>query len=91
MAMRPCLGCRRLIRVGSRCPSCKRASPYQRVAWRRVAAQVVARDGACVRCGGGYMLSAHHITPRTEGGPDQPDNLETLCVRCHATEHGDLR
>jgi 5-methylcytosine-specific restriction endonuclease McrA len=87
MAVRPCLGCRRLIPSGSRCPACARSSPYQRTEWRQLAAQVVMRDGACVRCGSrGPFLSAHHVIPRLEGGPDHPDNLETLCVSCHGKE-----
>jgi 5-methylcytosine-specific restriction endonuclease McrA len=32
------------------------------------------------------MLSAHHVIPRAEGGPDHPSNLETLCVSCHGRE-----
>jgi 5-methylcytosine-specific restriction endonuclease McrA len=32
------------------------------------------------------MLSAHHVVPHAEGGPETPENLETLCVRCHGRE-----
>lgn len=42
----------------------------------------------CQRCG--YIgrqskgdLHADHITPRAEGGEDELDNLQTLCVDCH--------
>jgi hypothetical protein len=42
-----------------------------------------------------YRLSAHHITPRAEGGADQPSNLVSLCVICHraetAREHAEHR
>lgn len=86
MAMRACLGCRRLIRHGSRCPGCLRASPYQTTAWRRLSLEVVQRDRECVRCGSTFMLAAHHIIPRVEGGPDHVSNLEALCVVCHGKE-----
>jgi len=37
------------------------------------------------------MLSAHHIMPRAEGGPDAPENLEALCVVCHGREEAKRR
>jgi hypothetical protein len=39
----------------------------------------------CYRCGSKRKrgLSAHHIVPRIEGGKDDPDNLITLCNKCH--------
>jgi 5-methylcytosine-specific restriction endonuclease McrA len=86
MTLKPCIDCGNLIRDAGRCRACLQASPYQTSAWRRLALHVVRRDGACVRCGSGFMLSAHHVIPRAEGGPDHPSNLETLCVRCHAQE-----
>jgi hypothetical protein len=52
-------------------------------AWRQLSLAVVERDGAYVRCGGSFMLGAHHVIPRAEGSPDVPAKLETLCVRCH--------
>lgn len=85
MALSPCLDCGR-ITTGSRCRSCARSSPYQSTAWRRLSLAVVQRDGACVRCGQTVFLSAHHIVPRSEGGADLLDNLETLCTRCHGRE-----
>jgi len=52
---------------------------------------VTKRDGACVRCGSTHYLSAHHLDPRRDGGLDVPENLVSLCVRCHgratAAEH----
>ena len=52
---------------------------------------VTQRDGACVRCGSRYYLSAHHIDPRREGGADAPENLVCLCAACHAREESQLR
>ena len=30
----------------------------------------------------------HHVIKRSQGGGDQPDNLITLCMYCHAVIHG---
>ena len=87
--MRPCLDCGRLA-TASRCRICatrrNRTNPYTTPIWRQLSLVVIERGGACVKCGGTFMLSAHHVIPRAEGGPDTPENLETLCVRCHGRE-----
>jgi 5-methylcytosine-specific restriction endonuclease McrA len=86
MRLKPCLGCGELSPV-SRCRLCRRASPYQRSGWRKLAREVVEdHDGRCIRCGSTYYVSAHHVIPRIEGGPDHPSNLEPLCASCHAKE-----
>jgi 5-methylcytosine-specific restriction endonuclease McrA len=90
MALKPCLDCGRLT-TGSRCPPCRRASPYQRSSWRQTSLMVTQRDGSCVRCGSRYYLSAHHVIARNEGGSDDPSNLVSLCVRCHAREEAERR
>ncbi len=79
MALKPCLDCGR-ITTGSRCPPCRRASPYQQHSWRQLSMLVVKRDGVCVRCGSNYYLSAHHVIPRSQGGPDDVSNLVSLCA-----------
>lgn len=33
------------------------------------------------------MLNVHHIKPVSEGGGDEPENLMTLCVKCHKEIH----
>lgn len=42
---------------------------------------VLHRDGGCVvdRCTSRYRLQPHHVTPWSEGGQTEPDNLATLC------------
>ena len=65
--------------------------PYTTPAWRQLSLAVVRRDGACVDCGGSFMLAAHHVIPRAEGGPDSSSNLETLCVVCHGREEAKRR
>lgn len=42
----------------------------------------------CVKCGfkgkpNAGQLHCDHIVPRSEGGPDTLDNVETLCTPCH--------
>jgi 5-methylcytosine-specific restriction endonuclease McrA len=60
--------------------------------WRQMSMFVTKRDGACVRCGSTFRLSAHHVIAREDGGADHhPENLEALCASCHgratAAEH----
>ncbi|HGY89794.1 MAG TPA: AAA family ATPase [Planctomycetes bacterium] len=51
--------------------------------------RILARDGhRCRNCGLKTSLHAHHIRPRSEGGPTTPRNLVTLCTSCHALVHG---
>lgn len=53
-------------------------------AWRKLRAQVLARDGnRCTRCGSTDQLRAHH----TVRGVDELRALITLCHRCHVDEH----
>lgn len=64
---------------------------YRTPAWRRLRLEVLARDQQqCVVCAEDYRLTAHHIIPREQGGPDSLENLVTLCGRCHSKlEAGD--
>jgi len=53
-------------------------------------AQVLARDGhRCTTpgCGATRFLEVHHRVPRDRGGSNAPDNLVTLCSRCHRFTH----
>lgn len=53
----------------------------------------------CRRCGrrpgaaAGYHrgFEYHHVTPRSDGGPDDVDNLILLCRPCHLNVHRDGR
>lgn len=60
----------------------------------RLRFEILKRDGfACQYCGGRapeVVLHIDHITPRSAGGTDDPDNLVTSCARCNlgkATSH----
>lgn len=54
--------------------------------WRRLRDMVLKRDHyICQSCGEPSGWSAHvdHIQPRSVGGPDTLENLQTLCHDCH--------
>ncbi|MFC3959494.1 HNH endonuclease [Halovivax cerinus] len=53
-------------------------------------------DGVCQGCdedapfltaGGDPYLEVHHLTRRSDGGPDDPDNVIALCPNCHRRVH----
>ena len=61
---------------------------YRSRAWQRVRLIVLSRDGwRCVRCGRAGRLEVHHKRHVAQGGDEQPENLETLCLDCHKAEH----
>ena len=52
-------------------------------------ARVLHRDGhQCTQCGAGDALTVHHVVPARAGGIGWPENLVTLCWRCHRGMHG---
>lgn len=63
--------------------------------WDATRRRVLNRDGhACRFCGTtddehreehDTGLHVHHVIPRNDGGTDDPDNLLTVCCRCHRT------
>lgn len=57
--------------------------------WEELRRRTLRRDGhACRRCGADdRTLQAHHVVPRSEGGPDRLENLITLCRPCHGVMH----
>jgi len=67
--------------------------------WRALSLVVRRRDGnRCQTCGDIAPIKyspygsphAHHIKPRSKGGPDRLSNLITLCNLCHAVLHPHL-
>lgn len=57
-------------------PNTTRRKVYQRDGWR------------CALCDSTDGIQIHHVEPRSVGGSDFPENLITLCWRCHAEAHG---
>jgi hypothetical protein len=52
--------------------------------------QVLDRDGhRCTTdgCTATRFLEVHHLVPRADGGSNRPENLVTLCHRCHRAAH----
>ena len=57
---------------------------YTNAAWRRLRAQVLARDPICTAPGCQRPATvADHIRPRRQGGADDLGNLQGLCSRHH--------
>jgi 5-methylcytosine-specific restriction endonuclease McrA len=85
MAVRRCLGCRKLITAGSYCPGCRqRRRASSGWAWGQIRRSILQRDGwRCTRCGARWPLEVHHRLRLDEGGTNAPDNLVTLCKSCH--------
>ena len=49
---------------------------------------VLQRDGGkCQKCGTTEKVRVHHLVPRVCGGSDDPNNLTTLCSKCHRKAH----
>ncbi len=56
----------------------------------RIRREVLARDRhRCRRkgCNHTRFLEIHHLTPRSKGGSNDPENLVTLCTACHKLLH----
>jgi len=57
--------------------------------WEDLRERTLQRDNyRCQRCFENRgPLQAHHIVPKSDGGPDTLDNLVTLCRSCHGVQH----
>ncbi len=54
--------------------------------------QVLRRDNwRCQSCGKMSNLEVHHNEFRSRSGDDSPQNLITLCSKCHAAVHNGSR
>ena len=54
--------------------------------------RVKKRDhGRCRWCGTDQEIQIHHVRYRSEGGPDTPKNLISICANCHAMAHSNKR
>jgi 5-methylcytosine-specific restriction protein A len=65
-----------------------REAYYGTQAWRRLSAEVIARDGGLCRwCGKPGADTAHHLLERKAGGTDHPNNICAVHRACHARFH----
>lgn len=61
---------------------------YSCMFWSRLRLEILERDEHhCRDCGAKRGLHVHHIKIRKHGGGDAPDNLITLCNKCHQRWH----
>ena len=69
----------------------RQRKPRQRLdpeRYRDLRKQVLERDGwRCQSCGSPRHLQVHHRPFRSRLGDDTAENLITLCVDCHRSEH----
>lgn len=42
----------------------------------------------CAACGSPMDLERDHVEPRSQGGSDDPDNLQVLCHHCNKKKNG---
>ena len=52
--------------------------------WYRLRAYILARDSGLCRVCGRPASEVDHIVPKSRGGTDDEDNLQTICTACHA-------
>ena len=94
-APKPCKICDTLVRDGStRCdahklPPWRQTATYKRTSGRRLQkqrAELFAREPMCRECRKHGRLSIatirDHIRPLAEGGTDDDDNIQPLCLPC---------
>ena len=56
---------------------------------KKLQKEVLIRDNfRCQACNRYTQAPPHHIIFLSQGGSDTAENLETLCLECHALKHG---
>ena len=82
---RSCLTCGRVFRPvagESRCRIHRTGRRGSTRAWRKVRAEVLARDRRCYYCGGA-ATEVDHVIPVAKGGTDDRSNLVPACGPCN--------
>jgi len=52
--------------------------------WHGKKLRIFTRDGwRCVSCGASDALTVDHVIPKSRGGDNQDENLQTMCRRCN--------
>ena len=66
----------------------KSESFYHRAAWTRASKSYRAKHPVCEMCGRTGSALVDHIHPIQQGGAQlDEDNMQALCMRCHARKH----
>lgn len=64
---------------------------YHSPAWNKIRKMKLNKDPLCEECmeAGRYTKATlvHHRLPLSEGGGNNPENLESLCAACHNRIH----
>ena len=58
--------------------------------WRKIREKILRRDDWVCQLCGQYGDTVDHIVPRSLGGDDQWENLQTLCSRCNYSKGSKL-
>lgn len=86
LAPKPCTSCGKPTRV-ARYKKWARARKVCDDCWRNLAPRKHLKD-RCEFCGFvpavPQQLHVDHRRPRSQGGSNAPENLQTLCANCHA-------
>lgn len=85
MALKPCIGCGRLIDRGSRCRGCERPTARERgydSRWERTREQFLRANPTCEVCNA-PATDVHHIDGAGPRGP-MGHSWENLMALCHA-------
>ena len=56
-------------------------------AWWRRRERYLRRRHQCEQCGAKKLLSVHHLNYDRPDGRELDEDLECLCITCHALEH----
>lgn len=59
-----------------RAKACDITQKVKNIVWER-------DGGRCIICGSPYAMPNSHIIRRSQGGLGTPENIVTMCQRCH--------
>lgn len=89
MPERACQRCARPIPSGTRCPNCAATPRIRGHAGTVIRLGALRRAGWTCQgpdCGSTRQLYVDHVIPLSEGGSNDPSNLQVLCHDCHAAK-----
>jgi 5-methylcytosine-specific restriction protein A len=82
-----CPRCNNLVRGRCKCsrwqPNPTRKIQTNSATWKRLRKEILTSEPLCRACGLELATDLDHITPVTQGGTDDPSNLQPLCRPCH--------